>query len=56
MLTFGKFKGVRIELMTSHEQTRYLYWLRQTTFWGQVRESVRDKINLHLDGKLFVSL
>jgi len=51
MLTFGKYKGIKIELMTSQEQTRYLYWLRMSKMWGRVPLSVQNKINLHLDGK-----
>jgi len=50
MLTFGKYKGVRIELMTSQEETRYLYWLRQSLAWADVPLSVREKINNHLNG------
>lgn len=44
-LRFGKFKGMRIDHMTSREQTEYLRWLIRTPFISnKLRKAIKERL------------
>jgi len=49
MLNFGKYQGIPISQFTSREMTEYLFWLRQSKYWGQVKKETKSEINKFLN-------